>query len=140
MRPFYLLILLIIAACGVKHSTVDYGQTTEAELVAKKGPAIREEKIPVSEGKVLVFEHNEKYQIEGAVVTNGFKTPTGDGRTVIYWRHQFRDCDTQLRRVNQKLSGHEMPEWELACPAQGKSVVYTEGSDFISRVIEYAKK
>lgn len=140
MRSFFLLSLLILAACGVKQSTVDYGQTTEAELLAQKGEVLLEHEIPVKEGKVLVFDNDEKYQVEKGIVTNAFKTPDANQRSVIYWKHQFRNCETKLRRINEKPVGHEATEWELACPEEGKSVIYREGADYISRVVEYAKK
>lgn len=140
MRPFYFLLLLIVAACGVKHSSVDYGKTTVADLIQEKGSPLKEEAIPVKEGKILHYSPDEKYQVKGDVVTNGFKAPRGDQKTLIYWKHQFRECQTRHQKLSTKTTGHELPEFELACDEQGISVVYTEGSEFVSRINEYEKK
>ena len=140
MRPFLFLILMGIAACGVKHSSVEYGKTTKANLVQEKGEPLTEEVIPIKDGKVLLYPGNEKYQLQGDVVTSGFKTPQGDQKTLIYWKHEFKDCLIRNRKINRDQTSHEMPEWELACDEQGISVIYTEGSEFISRIVEYEKK
>jgi hypothetical protein len=140
MRSLYFLILLSLAACGVKQTSLDYGKTTVADLVAIKGEPEAEEKIPVKEGKVLIYPDDEKYQVKGEVVTGGFKKPKGNEKTLIYWKHKLKDCETKLRKVQSKQDGHTMPEYELACEESGLSVIYTEGSEFVSRVIEYEKK
>lgn len=139
MKSIFLMSLLVVAACGVKKSSPNYGKTTVSDLVAEKGQPIEEKKIPVTEGKILLYEGNEKYQVKGDVVTHGFKDPKGDEKTLIFWKHKFKDCDTTIRKINE-TKGHELPEYELACPSEGVSVVYTEGSEFISRVVEYEKK
>lgn len=139
MKSIFYLSLLVLAACGVKQSSPKYGKATVADLVAEKGPPVEEKKIPINEGKVLIFEGNEKYQVKGDIVTHGFKEPKGDQKTLIFWKHKFKDCDTSTKQINV-IKGHELPEFELACPSEGISVIYTEGSEFISRVVEYEKK
>lgn len=139
MKSFYYLFFLTLAACGVKHSSVDYGKTTVSDLIAAKGEPIEEKPIPVSQGKMLIYEGNEKYQIKNDIVTHGFKDPKGDQKTVIYWKHKFRECDTSTRQIN-KPKGHELPEYELKCPEEGITVIYTEGSEFVSRIIEHEKQ
>jgi len=139
MKPIFYLILLTAAACGVKHSSVDYGKTTVSDLKAAKGEPIKEMSIPVKAGKVLQYEGNEKYQVKGDIVTHGFKDPKGDEKTLIFWKHKFKDCETQSRKISES-KGHELPEYELKCPSEGLTVIYTEGSEFVSRVIEHEKK
>ncbi len=138
MKPFLYLILLAAAACGVKHSSVDYGKTTVSDLVAAKGEPLKEMKIPVKNSKILMYEENEKYQVEGDVVTHGFKDPKGDEKTLLFWKHKFKDCETQTKKISRP-KGHELPEYELKCPSEGLTVIYTEGSEFVSRVIEHEK-
>jgi hypothetical protein len=140
MRPFLFLLLLGIAACGVKHSTFEYGKTTVAHLVQEKGQPLTEEIIPVKEGKVLHYSDDEKYQIKGDIVTSAFKTPKGDQKTLIYWKHEFKNCQTRNQKLPRNETTHEMPEWELACDEQGLRVIYTEGSEFVSRIVEYEKQ
>lgn len=139
MKSIFYLTLLVIAACGAKNSSVDYGQTTVANLIAEKGEPLKEDSVPVADNKVLVYPDNEKYQVKGDIVTHGFKEPKGEGKTLLYWKHAFKDCETVTKKLAEP-KGHERAEYELACPSEGKSVIYSEGSEFISRVIEYAKK
>lgn len=139
MKSFFYLFFLVLAACGVKHSSVDYGKTTVSDLVATKGEPLEEKAIPVEKGKMLLYGDNEKYQVKNEIVTHGFKDPKGDERTVLYWKHKFRDCDTITKKISV-AKGHELPEYELKCPALGQTVIYTEGSDFVSRIIEHEKK
>lgn len=139
MKPLFYLSLLVVASCGVKHSSVDYGKTTVSDLVAQKGEPIEEKKIPVKDAKILLYDDNEKFQVKGDVVTHGFKDPKGDEKTVLYWKHKFRDCSTSTRKISE-TKGHELPEYELKCSEQGTTVIYTEGSDFVSRIIEHEKQ
>lgn len=139
MKFILYLSLLAMAACGVKQHSKEYGKMTVSDLVAEKGQPLEEQKIQVAEGKVLLFEGNEKYQVKGDIVTHGFKDPKGDQKTLIYWKHKLKDCNTTNKKISE-TKGHELPEYELACPSEGVSVIYTEGSEFVSRVIEYEKK
>lgn len=133
LRPFLFLALIFLAACGEKSTSINYGKTTVLGLIKEKGEPLREEKIPPAEGKLLHYPGDEKYQAQGDVITTGFKAPKGDGKTLLYWKHHFKDCQTIVRKISKE-------EMELACPAEGTSIIYTEGSEFISRVVEYEKK
>src|SRR5688500_7729082 len=113
MRPFLFLGLLVFVACGGQRSSFDYGKATVSDLIQQKGRPLREESIPVRDGKVLVFEENEKYQVNGDVVTHAFKDPQGDEKTVLYWKHHFRECETQLKKLPSNHGAHTLPEWEL---------------------------
>lgn len=139
MKPFLYLSFLMIAACGVKHTSVDYGKTTSADLVAEKGEPVSKTAIPVKKGEIFQYQDNEKYQIKNDIVTHGFKDPKGDQKNLLYWKHKFRDCDTTTTKISEP-NGHILPEYELKCSAEGITVIYTEGSEFVSRVIEHAKK
>ncbi len=139
MKQIIYLLLLILSACGVKHSSVDYGKTKVSDLVAMKGPPVEEKAIPVSEGKMLIYEDDEKYQTKNDVVTHGFKEPKGDERSLLYWKHKLKDCDTVIKKISI-TEGHVAPEYEFKCLAEGVTVIYTEGSEFISRIIEHDKK
>lgn len=139
MKAIFYLFLLSAAACGVKHSPVDYGKTTISDLKSSKGEPIEEKSIPVKTGKILIYEQNEKYQVKGDIVTHGFKDPKGDEKSLLYWKHKFRDCETETKKISEP-KGHELAEFELKCPGEGLTVIYTEGSEFVSRVIEHEKK
>lgn len=139
MKSFLFLSLLVFAACGVKHSGVDYGKTTVSDLVAEKGQPLEERPVPVENGKLFLYQDNEKFQIKNDVVTHGFKDPSGDQKGLIYWKHRFRECATQTKKISE-VQGHERPEYELKCPAEGITVIYTEGSDSVSRIIEHEKQ
>jgi hypothetical protein len=139
MKSFLYLSLLTITACGLKHTAIDYGKTTVSDLIAVKGRPVEENKIPVDDGKILIYEDNEKFQAKDNIITHGFKDPKGDERTVIFWKHKFRDCDVRLRKISEP-KGHEFPEYEMKCPSLGQSVIYSEGSEFVSRIIEHEKQ
>ncbi|MCM2349781.1 MAG: hypothetical protein NDI69_07155 [Bacteriovoracaceae bacterium] len=139
MKPYFYVIFLVLAACGAKERSFDYGKTTVSELKAEMGEPIEEKSIPVKDSKVLVFEGNEKYQVTNDVVTNGFRDPKGNEQTLLYWKHKFSECDTVTSKISGG-TGHELGQYELKCPAQGISVIYSEGSGSVSRVVEHEKK
>lgn len=139
MKTLLSLGLLALAACGVKHTSIDYGKTTRADLVSEKGLPLAQSKVPVADSEVLSYQDNEKYQLKGDVVEFGFKDPRGDQKTLLYWRHKFRDCDVVTTRISVSR-GHELPEYQMKCPEQGLTVIYTEGSEYISRIVEHEKQ
>lgn len=139
MKSFLCLSLLALAACGVKHTPIDYGKTTVSDLIAAKGEPIEDKAVPVEDSKMLIYPKNEKFQVKDNIVHYGFKEPSGDERTLLYWKHKFRDCDTTTRQIS-KHQGHQLPEYELNCRAQGITVIYTENSEFVSRIVEHEKK
>jgi hypothetical protein len=138
MKFTFYLCLLILAACGVRQSSVDYGKTSVADLVALKGEPLEEVEVPLRDAKVLIYESNEKYQVRNNVVTHGFKDPKREETSVIFWRHRFKDCETSLRKLSIPKDD-ELVEYELSCPSRGLSVIYSDGSDFISRVVEHER-
>jgi hypothetical protein len=139
MGSIFLVLLLTISACGVKRSPVDYGKTTVSDLIAKKGEPLEEKAIPVKDGKILVYPDNEKFQAKGDIVTHGFLTPVGDEKNLIYWKHQFKDCNPRIVKISE-AKGHSPAEQSLVCDEFGLTVIYTEGSDSVSRIVEHEKK
>lgn len=139
MKPLLYLSLLIIAACGVKKTTVDYGTTTKANLVQEMGEPVEKEAIPVKDGEIYKYPDNVKYQIQNDVVAFGFKDPKGDEKTLLYWKHKFKDCVTTTK-TTPSSDGHLPSTHELTCAAEGTTVVFMEGSEFVSRIIEHEKK
>lgn len=140
MKPFPLLLLLFITACGAKSSSVKYGKTTVADLIQEKGEPTKKEAIPIKGSSVLYFNDKESYQIKDDIVTNGFITPQKEERSLLYWKHHFKDCQTILKKLPRKADSHGPLEYELACPEEGRSIIYSEGSEFISRIVEYESK
>jgi hypothetical protein len=133
------LLLLAFAACGAKNDGLDYGKTTVSALVADKGAPLEEKPIPLEDGKILIYDGNEKFQVKGEIVTHGFKDPKGDETLLMYWRHKFKDCAAVERKITE-AQGHVRPELELFCPAEGVSVIYIQDSEFVSRIIYHEKK
>lgn len=141
MKLFLFVPLLLAVSCGVKKkSSYDYGKTTKADLIATEGEPIKEEKIPIDNGVVLHYADNVKYQIDGDVVSAGFKDPKGDQKTVLYWKHRFKDCATRVSQLSESAGSHIAPKVEMACDEEGIKVIYAKDSPFVTRVIEYAKK
>jgi hypothetical protein len=137
MRAYFILFFILMSSCGQKNTSVKMGVTTRAELVAVKGEPLKEDKIPVKDGQVMVYENDEKYQLKGDVVVSSFKAPQGDEQLLIFWKHKFKDCLTISKDLDKIPGSHTPGEIELACPESGISVIYTQGSDLISRVVEY---
>ena len=107
-----------------------------AQLVQEKGQPLKEESIPVQDGKVLHYAHDEKFQVKGEIVTNSFRNPKSDEASLLYWKNAFRDCETTEKILRPKGAGPA--ELEFRCQSQGISVVHAEGSDVVTRVLEYA--
>jgi len=116
------------------------GKTTRSEIVAIKGEPLREDEIPIKDSSVLIYPDDEKLQIKNDVLVNTFKNPKGDEKLVIFWKHKFKECQTILNNLPQDPKAHTPPEVEMSCPAEGISIIYTEGSDIVTRVVEYEAK
>ncbi len=140
MRATIIYLLILLTSCGDKSSGFKLGKTTRSELVAVKGEPLKEEALPVKDSKVMVYEGEEKYQLKGDIVVNSFKNPTGNEKSLIYWKHKFKDCLTSSQALPQAPEAHTPPEIELSCSEQGLAVIYSQGSDLVSRVVEYEIK
>ena len=140
MRSSIILAIFLLSGCGVKKSSFVMGKTTRSEVISVKGEPIKEEAIPVNDGTILIYGEDEKYQLKGDIVVNLFKNPSNQERLLLFWKHKFKDCLTTIKKISKDETSHTSPEMEFSCPSQGVSVIYTEGSDVISRVIENEKK
>ena len=118
MKIVFQLSLIILVSCGGKSSSVNYGKTTRADLVAMKGEPIKETTAPVKDTQILLYDDEEKFQVQNDIVTHQFKNPKGDEKTLIYWKHRFKDCDTQTNVIS-KASGHVPAEYEMSCASEG---------------------
>lgn len=141
MRSLSILaLLLLVSACGArKSSSYKMGQTTRADVVAEKGEPLEEVAIPIPDSKVMKFAGNETFQLKGDVVVNRFTNPAGDEKLVLWWKNRFKDCTTQEKKLPRDPKSHTPGEIELSCPAEGLSIIYTEGSSAVSRVVEFEK-
>ncbi len=136
-KSVFYLFFLTLAACGVKHTSVEYGQTSKEELISAKGVPLEEKSLSLKNSSMLIYPDNEKYQLKDNVVVYGLKDPREEQKSLIFWKHKFKDCKTTLTRLPPL--GHLPPEIQYSCPEEGLTVVYSEGSDFISRIIEHEK-
>lgn len=141
MRSLYLLsLLLLVSACGArKSSSYKMGETTRSEVVAEKGEPLEEVSIPVPDSKVMKYAGNESFQLKGDVVVNRYSDPAGDEKLVLWWKNKFKDCKTTSKALPKDPQAHTPGEIELTCPEEGISVIYTEGSSAVSRVVEFEK-
>ena len=126
--------LVAALGCARTHSSkVQYGVTTAAALKADKGePASVERPYPERQLEMMVYAGNEKFQVEHGVVIAGYRRPTPAERTLLYWRHKFRNCETTFVPV----VGQD--EMELKCLQEGTTVIYNPQADAILRVVEPA--
>ena len=130
MGPFLILFLLI--ACAEKKS-IRPGVSSKSDVIRIKGEPFKADDIP--SGEVLTYKDNEKIKINGDKVSGIFRDPAGDEKNVIYWRHAFRDCET----TEKNLSDEAVPEVELACAREGKSVIFLKSSGKTLRISEYER-
>lgn len=139
MKLILVLSLVFVASCGGKPNTIDYGRKSSAELIKEKGEPVDKESTPMKDTEIYKYPENEKFQVKNDVVTHGFRDPKGDEKTLLYWQHKFKDCNTSTTKIKE-AQNHEKAEYELKCPAEGLTVIYSDGSEFVSRIIEHEKK
>ena len=133
-----ILLLFLCVSCGGGHSKkIHYGQTTEASLLEMEGPPASTTELKYAEGKMLIYDEEKKFQIQSGIVVSSFQDPKGDEKNLIYWKHKFKDCLTSDLRAT---GAEERKERILSCEAQGVSVIYSEGTGSVLRVVEHEKK
>lgn len=136
MLSFFLLLSFLVA-CGNKSKSIKYGEITSADLVAIKGEPIKEEALSTPDSKMYIYEDNEKYQIKNDVVVNSFRTPVGDEKMLIHWKHKYSTCIFEISQLDQKVL-HQKPEQEHKCVSAGISLIYDPNIEQVVRVVEYA--
>jgi hypothetical protein len=140
MKPYLLIGLLLLSACGSKKSPVEYGKTTRADIIAlKHGTPHTETKVPVEDGSVMIYP-DETFQLKGDIVTNVIRQPQGDEATLIYWKHRFKDCHTKQEVLPHPKDSHIPPDVQLSCEQQGEAVIYMMGSDAVKKVMGHEPK
>lgn len=142
-RIFTVVVLMALYACSApKRGKVEYGVTTVAQLKAELGGPVGEQ--PATENQpqqVLLYPENQKFQIEGKVVTAGFRDPTEEERALLYWRHRFRNEETTFTAVSSAgASTHLAPEMQLRCLSQGITIIYDPNQDAVTRVVEHVRQ
>ena len=134
----YSMLLILAMACGEKSTPVKYGLMTKAALISEKGEPQSVEK-PTTTAEVLIYPDNQKYQVSKDVVVAGFRDPSSEEKSLLYWRHQFKDCSTSFKEM-QKPDNHMHALKELSCAKLGLSVVYDPNIDQVTRVVEHAEE
>lgn len=115
------------------------GKTTRAEVIALKGEPVSEVTNSGPNSTTLKFKDEESFQLKGDIVVNHFANPAPDEMTVLWWKHKLKDCSTRITELARSSDTHTPPEMELSCPSEGLSVIYTQGSDSVSRVVQFEK-
>ena len=138
MRSSYIVFCLaVLMGCADSSSKIRYGETTKAALIAEKGqPTATEKPGGLVAGEILIYGEEQKYQVSRDVVVAGFRNPTSEERSLLYWRHQLKDCATTFLDV-AAADSHLRPEKELKCAALGLSVIYDPNIDQVTRVVEH---
>lgn len=144
MRLTLLLSLFVFTACGMKSplsSSYIMGKTTRADVVAEMGEPISEEVLPMADSRIIKYKkNNENFQLKGEIVVTRFTDPEDEQSKLIWWKHKFKDCSPVVRQLPREVGSHTPPEMEMTCLAEGTSIIYTDGSDAVSRVVEFEKK
>ena len=133
-RNLPLFILLLIGGCG-RPEEVGTKLVSRAAVIEAKGVPLEERELPTKDGKIMIYENEEKFQLKGDEVTHAFRQPSEKEQSLIYWQHQFKDCQTKTRKLPQDIKGHIAAEVELSCPDLKTRIIYTEGSGIVSRII-----
>ena len=89
--------------------------------------------------EVLSFKDNQKFQIQNDVVMAGFRNPTEEEKSLIYWKHALRDCETTYTELFKPKDSHLKAEKQLSCAELGVSVIYDPNVDQVTRVVDHAK-
>jgi hypothetical protein len=136
MRLGLLCVLLFVAACSAEKSRVQVGVTSAAQLVEQLGSPQSIE-APAPGVQSYVFEQDVKYQVQDEVVVAQMREPVGEETSLIYWRHQFRDCATTFAPLGSS-DGHLEELMELACPEKGLKIIYDPNVEKVVRVVQHA--
>ncbi|HXH31039.1 MAG TPA: hypothetical protein VNJ01_09525 [Bacteriovoracaceae bacterium] len=137
---FYLLItMVLVISCGDKNPTSVIGAHGN-NLIETHGDPIRIDPLPLTNSSMFIYPGNRKFQLQNNTVTNSYRDPQGDETTVLFWKHKFKKCQTELVRVMAEKPSHRNLPVELRCPDQGIGVIFSEGSDLVSRVVEFEKE
>lgn len=132
-----LMLSLFLVSCGNKSKSTKYGEMLVSDLVASKGEPEKKETLSGAEREMYVYEDNEKFQIEKGIVVNSFRTPHGDEKMLIHWKHKYPDCRFEIKKLDQKVI-HQKVEEEYKCLSAGISVIYDPNIEQVVRVVEYA--
>lgn len=132
------LLLLTAVSCAEQVRSVQFGKTSKRELQAQMGEPIKVEN-PLPQVEVLSFEGDSKYQIQDDIVTAGFRNPNEEEKSLLYWRHAFRDCQTTFTELSKPKDSHLHAEKQLSCIELGLSVIYDPNVDQVTRVVDHAK-
>ncbi len=133
-----ILLLFTAVSCADQVKIIDYGKTSKRELQAELGEPTKVEN-PVAKVEVLTYENDQKYQVQDEVVTAGFRKPTEEEKSLIYWRHLLRDCQTTFVELSKPKDSHLQAEKQLSCSELGVSVIYDPNVDQVTRVVDHAK-
>jgi hypothetical protein len=126
------IIFLFLVACGMRDTEIILNKTTKSDLVASKGDP---ENVGVtSGGEIYHYPRGESYQIQKGIVTHSFKDAKVGEHSLLFWKHAFKDCVTDERKIDGDDSSIE-----LNCPKLGLSVIYREGSEFVKKVVDHGK-
>lgn len=141
MRFALYLSIVILSSCGSKDSTLKFGKTTRADIIElKKAEPDREQKVDAGKDSSIMVYGDEIFQLEGTFAFTLIRNPKGDEVLLNYWKHKFKGCRTIELTLPHPADSHVPPEKQLSCDTEGTSIIYTQGSDAVRRVVEYEKK
>lgn len=136
MRLSFMCSLLLLAACSAEKSRVKVGLTSSAQLVEQMGQPQRVDE-PATGVQSFVYPNESKFQVQEGVVVAEMREPVGEEVSLIYWRHQFRDCTTSFNSLGSS-DDHSESLMELACPSMGLKIIYDENIERVIRVVHHA--
>ena len=132
---------VLVACSGAKQSKVKYGVTTAAQLRAAMGEPLSQQATSAQHpSEVVIYPEDERYQIEQNIVVAGFRNPTEQERTLLYWRHHFQGKETTFSATPSAAPSHVHKEMQLRCPSEGLTIIYDTNLDVVTRVVEHAQQ
>jgi hypothetical protein len=130
----FILLLLFISACAPKPSKLVFGITSKEELIEVKGEPLEEQTI--TDKTILVYPEDEKYQVSDGVVESKFRAPSPEEKSLLYWKHQFKD-DPDAFTTSYQSKEHADRTIQYFSKRYGLTVVYDEALDQVVRIVEY---
>jgi hypothetical protein len=132
-RPFFILIAFVFSSCS-GNKFIDFGRSSYSDLLNLEGHPVETSSVDkIQDGKIHHYKNNLKYQTKKNIVVARFRNPEDKEKLLLYWQNEFKDCSTKIVKRSDL-------EYEYSCPRDGISIFYTDGAEFISRIVEYEKK
>ena len=131
--------ILTFASCSrdFKVARINPGSTYIADAIdILDEPEIRDASFS-SKGSMLYIWNDVSLQVDKSeIVTAIHRTPASHEKSLQFWKHQYKELNTQFNKVSNSQSNL----WQFNIPEKGINVIYDERADIVTKVILYEIK